>query len=37
LFLERVFYPGDRRDYPRVPPLFMLPRRLLFLKPGLTQ
>ncbi len=26
LFLERVFYPGDRRDYPLVAPLFMLPR-----------
>ncbi len=26
LFLERVFYPGDRRDYPLVPPLFLLSR-----------
>ena len=26
LFLERVFYAGDRRDYPLVPPLFTLPR-----------
>lgn len=26
LFLERVFYAGDRRDYPLVPPLFALPR-----------
>ncbi len=26
LFLERVFYPGDRRDYPVRPPLFTLPR-----------
>jgi hypothetical protein len=25
LFLERVFYAGDRRDYPLVPPLFALP------------
>ncbi len=24
LFLERVFYAGDRRDYPLVPPLFRL-------------
>ena len=24
LFLERVFYDGDRRDYPLVPPLFTL-------------
>ncbi len=26
LFLERVFYAGDRRDHPLVPPLFTLPR-----------
>lgn len=26
LFLERVFYRGDRRDHPLVPPLFALPR-----------
>jgi tRNA pseudouridine38-40 synthase len=25
LFLERVFYAGDRRDYPLAPPLFALP------------
>ncbi len=25
LFLERVFYAGDRRDYPLEPPLFRLP------------
>jgi tRNA pseudouridine38-40 synthase len=24
LFLERVFYPGDRRDYPLSPPIFKL-------------
>ncbi len=28
LFLERVFYPGDRRDHPLVPPLFTLPRSM---------
>lgn len=27
LFLERVFYPGDRRDYPLIAPLFMLARQ----------
>ncbi len=27
LFLERVFYPGDRRDFPVAPPLFLLARR----------
>ena len=27
LFLERVFYAGDRRDYPLVPPLFTLGHR----------
>ncbi len=27
LFLERVFYAGDRRDYPVAPPLFRLERR----------
>lgn len=26
LFLERVFYAGDRRDYPLIPPLFTLSR-----------
>jgi len=29
LFLERVFYPGERRDYPLVPALFTLTRARL--------
>jgi tRNA pseudouridine38-40 synthase len=33
LFLERVFYPGDRRDYPLVPPVFTLARADVGLRP----